>query len=121
MMHPIHDIMEAKLKTSGWFQKLCRNVRGAEMFGLHGIRMLMVVVVATVASLIPGFGVFISIVGSTVCGMLAFVLPATYHLSLMASHLKTWQRMLDYVILVIGVVFAGYGTYDALSGHSTSH
>ncbi|KAJ6835785.1 amino acid transporter ANT1 [Iris pallida] len=114
MMHPIHDIMEGKLKSSGWFQKICYNVQSAELFGLLGVRMLMVAVMATLASYIPGFGAFISLVGSTVCALLSFVLPALFHLTLMGSHLKPWQRILDYGVLVIGLVFASYGTYDSL-------
>lgn len=120
MMHPIHDITEGKLKSSGWFQKMCHKVRGAEMLGLYGIRVLMVVVMAVLASLIPGFGEFVSLVGSTVCALLSFVLPAVFHLTLMGSHLKPWQRILDYGILVGGVVFAAQGTYGAVFGRSTS-
>lgn len=120
MMHPIHDITEARLKSSGWFQKCCHNVRAAEGFGLHGVRIVMIVLMATLAYFIPGFGAFISLVGSTVCALLSFVMPATFHLALMGSHLKSWQRILDYGILVLGLVFAGYGTYDAVSGHSRS-
>ncbi|KAJ0987152.1 hypothetical protein J5N97_005508 [Dioscorea zingiberensis] len=117
MMHPIHDILESRLKSSGWFQKLSYNVRGAEWAGLHGARMFMVVLLATVASFIPGFGSFISFIGSTVCALLSFVLPATFHLIFMGSSLSTWRRALDYFILLVGLVFAGHGTYAAISGH----
>lgn len=120
MMHPIHDITEARLKSSGWFLKCCRKVRGAEGFGLHGVRIVMIVLMSALASFIPGFGAFISLVGSTVCALLSFVLPATFHLTLVGSHLKSWQRILDYGILVLGLAFAGYGTYNAVSGRSSN-
>ncbi|XP_020600326.1 amino acid transporter ANT1-like [Phalaenopsis equestris] len=116
IMHPIYDITEMKLMSCGWFQKLRRNARG-EWLGLHGARMLVLLIVTIVASCIPGFGVFISLVGSTVSAMLAFVLPATFHLLLMGSNLKLWQRAADYIILLVGLTFACYGTYDALGGH----
>lgn len=122
MMHPIHDITESRLKSSILFHNICQNSRGLEAFGIHAARILMVVLMATIASFIPGFGSYISLVGSTLCALLSFVLPATFHLTLMGSRLKSWQRYLDYCILFIGVIFAGYGTYNAVSasGHSKS-
>ncbi|KAM0941479.1 putative amino acid transporter, transmembrane domain-containing protein [Dioscorea sansibarensis] len=117
MMHPIHDIMETRLKSSGWFQKLSYSVRCAESVGLYGARIFMVMLLAIVASFIPGFGSFVSFVGSTMCALLSFVLPAAFHLTFMGSSLKTWRRALDYCILLIGLVFAGHGTYAAISGH----
>ncbi|XP_010927473.1 amino acid transporter ANT1 isoform X3 [Elaeis guineensis] len=120
MMHPIHEILEAKLKSSRWFQKACNKVQVAERLGLHGIRILAVVALAVLASFIPGFGSFISFVGSTLCALLSFVLPASFHLTFLGSSMALWQRMLDYCILLVGLVFAVYGTYDAISGHSIS-
>ncbi|PKU81566.1 amino acid transporter ANT1-like [Dendrobium catenatum] len=116
ILHPIYEIIEMKLASSGWSQKLCCNAHG-ERLGLHGARMLVLLIITTVASCIPGFGAFISLVGSTVSAMLAFVLPATFHLLLLGSKLKLWQRAVDYLILIVGIAFAGYGTYDALSHH----
>ncbi|KAH7689477.1 solute carrier family 36 (proton-coupled amino acid transporter) protein [Dioscorea alata] len=117
MMHPIHDIMESRLKSSGWFQKVSYNVRCAECVGLYGARIIMVMLLATVASFIPGFGSFVSFVGSTLCALLSFVLPAAFHLTFMGSSLNIWRRTLDYCILLVGMVFAGHGTYAAISGH----
>ncbi|XP_028550074.1 amino acid transporter ANT1 [Dendrobium catenatum] len=116
ILHPIYEIIEMKLASSGWSQKFCCNAHG-ERLGLHGARMLVLLIITTVASCIPGFGAFISLVGSTVSAMLAFVLPATFHLLLLGSKLKLWQRAVDYLILLVGIAFAGYGTYDALSHH----
>lgn len=117
-MHPIHEILEAKLKSSRWFQKACNKVQVAECIGFHGIRILAVVALAVLASFIPGFGSFISFVGSTLCALLSFVLPASFHLTFLGSSMVSWQRMLDYCILLVGLVFAVYGTYDAILGHS---
>lgn len=113
MMHPIYEIVEMKLTSIGWFQKLRCNNRG-ERFVVQGARMLVLLIVSIIASSIPGFGTFISLVGSTLCALLSFVLPATFHLFLMGSNLKIWQRVVDYIILLIGLAFACYGTYDAL-------
>ncbi|PKA60388.1 Lysine histidine transporter 1 [Apostasia shenzhenica] len=116
MMHPIYDIIEMKLASVEWFQKLCNNSR-SEQVGLQGARILTLILVAIVASVVPGFGDFISLVGSTVCALLSFVLPATFHLVLMGAKLKFWQRAADCFIFLTGLAFAGYGTFDALSGH----
>lgn len=116
MMHPFHDIVDSKLKSSTWFHKMCNNAPRAETCGLNVGRALMVALMAVLASYIPAFGNFISLVGSTVCAMLAFVLPATFHLTLVGSQMKSWERLLDYFLLIAGVIFACYGTYNAVSG-----
>lgn len=116
MMHPIYEIVEMKLSSIRWFQKLRCNAYG-ERLSLHGARMLVLLIITIVASCIPGFGVFISLVGSTLCALLSFVLPATFHLVLLGSNLKLWQKAVDYLILLVGLAFAAYGTFDALSDH----
>ncbi|KAG0488644.1 hypothetical protein HPP92_007455 [Vanilla planifolia] len=116
MMHPIYEIIEMKLSSTGWFEKLRLNAR-AERLGHQAARVLVLVAVAVVASCIPGFGAFISLVGSTVCALLSFVLPATFHLLLVGSEVQLWQRTMDYFIIAFGLAFAAYGTYDALSDH----
>ncbi|KAL6639570.1 hypothetical protein ACP70R_023300 [Stipagrostis hirtigluma subsp. patula] len=117
MMHPIHEIVEARFRSSGCFQKISHNVRGAEWLGLHSSRILVVTILAVVASSIPAFGSFISFVGSTMCALLSFVLPALFHLSIVGSSMSLWRRVLDYGILFFGLGFAGYGLITALSSH----
>jgi proton-coupled amino acid transporter len=117
MMHPIHEIVEERFRSSGCFQKLSRNVRGAEWLGLHSSRIAAVAILTVVASSIPAFGSFISFVGSTMCALLSFVLPALFHLSIVGSSMSLWRRVLDYVILLFGLAFAGYGLVTALFPH----
>ncbi|CAA6670394.1 unnamed protein product [Spirodela intermedia] len=88
----------------------------AESAGLHLARMLLVTLLTALASLIPGFGAFISLVGSTVCALLSFVLPAIFHLRFLGPSLDFKGRALDYAILVLGLTFAAYGTFSAVSG-----
>ncbi|CAA7407457.1 unnamed protein product [Spirodela intermedia] len=116
MMHPIHEITESRLLSSEWFQKLSRVSPAAESAGLHLARMLLVTLLTALASLIPGFGAFISLVGSTVCALLSFVLPAIFHLRFLGPSLDFKGRALDYAILVLGLTFAAYGTFSAVSG-----
>jgi proton-coupled amino acid transporter len=115
MMHPIHEIVETRFRSSGCFQKLSHN--GAEWLGLPSSRILVVAILTVVASFIPAFGSFISFVGSTMCALLSFVLPALFHLSIVGSSMSLWRRVLDYVILLFGLAFAGYGLVSALSSH----
>ncbi|XP_066393556.1 amino acid transporter ANT1-like [Miscanthus floridulus] len=117
MMHPIHEIVETRFRSNGCFQKLCTNVGGAEWIGLHSSRILVVTVLTVVASYIPAFGSFISFVGSTMCALLSFVLPALFHLSIVGSSIPLWRWVLDYAILLFGLAFAGYGLVIALSPH----
>ena len=113
-MHPIHEIVEARIRSSRCLQKLSNNVGGANWLALHSSRVVVVIIVAVVASAVPAFGSFISFVGSTVCALLAFVLPTAYHLSIVGSSMSLWRRLLDYGFLLFGLVFAGYGMSAAL-------
>ncbi|CAN6180461.1 unnamed protein product [Urochloa humidicola] len=117
MMHPIHEIVETRFTSSGCFQKLSRNVSGAEWLGLHSSRILVVTLLTVVASFIPAFGSFISFVGSTMCALLSFVLPAIFHLRIVGSSMSLWCRVLDYGALLFGLGFAGSGLVTALSAH----
>jgi solute carrier family 36 (proton-coupled amino acid transporter) len=117
MMHPIHEIVEAKLQSNPFFQKICHNCRGAEYIGVQMSRVLAIGFLSLVASFIPGFGSFISFVGSTVCALLSFVLPALFHLTFLGPSIGLFRRAIDYCIFVIGLVFATFGTYNMIVGH----
>uniref|UniRef100_A0A0D9WWZ9 Amino acid transporter transmembrane domain-containing protein n=1 Tax=Leersia perrieri TaxID=77586 RepID=A0A0D9WWZ9_9ORYZ len=117
MMHPIHEIVEARFQSSGCLQKLSQKVHSAEWLGLHSSRIVVVSILSVVASFIPAFGSFISFVGSTVCALLSFVLPTLFHLSIVGSSMSLWRRWLDYGFLLFGLAFAGYGIVTALLPH----
>ncbi|XP_031283665.1 amino acid transporter ANT1-like [Pistacia vera] len=121
MVHPVHEIVEQKLKKSTWFQKLPRRASDNSMtnfakFCIYISRAILVLGLATLASCVPGFGAFVSLVGSTVCALLSFVLPASFHLKLLGSSLSFWRRALDLFILSFGLVFAVYGAYSSIVG-----
>ncbi|KAF2289573.1 hypothetical protein GH714_037225 [Hevea brasiliensis] len=120
MVHPVHEIVEGKLENSEWYQKLYYDDSGnttiVGKFGRYVSRSILIIVLAFLASFVPGFGVFASLVGSTVCALISFVLPATFHLILLGPSLHFWQKALDYCFLVGGLLFAGYGTYNAIVG-----
>ncbi|CAN6469136.1 unnamed protein product [Victoria cruziana] len=102
MMHPVHDIVEAKLRDVGSSTTCCWAPPVA--------RSLAVVAMAVFASFVPGFGMFVSLVGSTVCALLSFVFPAALHLKLVdAAALGPGKKALDVFMLAFGLAFAAYG------------
>ncbi|PON82400.1 Amino acid transporter, transmembrane domain containing protein [Trema orientale] len=120
MVHPINEIIEGRLKKSRWFQKAddnnCYSTTRIGKFGAYVTRSILVIGLALLASCVPAFGVLASLVGSTVCALISFVLPAIFHLRLLGSSLNLWQRALDLFILSCGVLFAAYGTYNTVAG-----
>ncbi|XP_042493581.1 amino acid transporter ANT1-like [Macadamia integrifolia] len=124
MLHPINEIIEEKLKQSEWFQKLCHYNSGrggaTEMYLVYISRALVVLVAVMLASKVPSFGVFVSLVGSTLCALLSFFLPALFHLIFFGDSLRLWQRGLDYCILACGLAFAAYGTYNVVAKRNST-
>uniref|UniRef100_A0A0R0EQN0 Amino acid transporter transmembrane domain-containing protein n=1 Tax=Glycine max TaxID=3847 RepID=A0A0R0EQN0_SOYBN len=113
MLHPINEIFEGKLKI------ILRNNNdstGLENICMYISRAIVVVGLAVLASFVPEFGVYASFVGSTLCAMLSFVMPATFHLKLFGSSLPIWQKALDSIVLLSGLFFAFYGTYNTIVG-----
>ncbi|XP_050382559.1 amino acid transporter ANT1 [Argentina anserina] len=108
MLHPINEIIEGNITKDS-------STRMGK-FGVFMSRAIVVMVLAIAASCVPGFAVFASLVGSTVCALISFVLPAIFHLQLFGSSLQFWQKTLDFFILLCGVLFAVYGAYNAIVG-----
>lgn len=122
MVHPINEIVEGKLKRIKWFYRPNFHGDGNDSMnrlgkiGIYTSRAVVVVVLAILASSVPAFGVFASFVGSTVCALISFVLPATFHLKLFGPSLHLWQKALDSIVLFCGLFFAAYGTYNTIVG-----
>lgn len=71
-------------------------------------------VVSLVALLVPNFADFLSLVGSSVCVVLGFVLPALFHLKVFKGEMG-WKGMaLDTGIVAVGVFLAVSGTLSSL-------
>ncbi|KAH9302975.1 hypothetical protein KI387_014558, partial [Taxus chinensis] len=112
MMHPVHEMFEMKLMKSFWFQKLSYSFSWVQLVLLKILRAGTVVILAVLALSVPGFGIFVSLVGSTVCALLAFVFPALIHLRTFKDSLNAPQKAFDMVIFTFGTIFAVYGTYS---------
>lgn len=112
MLYPVHEIFERKMLMSLWFQDYCSHPV-LETSMRNGLRGLIVLAIAVVAATVPGFGAFISFVGSTVCAMIAFVIPAVLHIQVCGETSGFVSKVVDGTLLICGLGFAGYGTYTA--------
>ena len=109
MMHPIHEIVEARLRK--------RNGGGGvlEQAALHASRVAVVAALSAAACFVPAFGSFASFVGSTVCALLSFVLPALFHLRVAGAGAGAARRAADWGVLLFGLAFAAHGLYAAVA------
>ena len=102
MMFPIWHI------TEDLFAQLHDSVIMNTLF-----RCLLVVLTAIVAYAVPNFGSFLSLVGSSICTILGFILPCYFHLSAMRKEMPSWQVGLDGFLIVGGATFGMLGTYNS--------
>jgi len=90
------------------------------------IRVLLGVITGFVARAVPDFGLFISLVGSSCCALLAFVMPAAIHLEVFRSGMKAWyEGVPDMLVVTFGVCIGTLGTYnsimDIINASSSGH
>jgi amino acid permease len=52
------------------------------------VRIALVLLIALVAAGVPGFGLFISLIGSLACASLSFIIPALCHLILFRTDIN---------------------------------
>lgn len=100
MMNPVYETVERRLRNGNY---------------CIWSRWLLVLVVSLVALLVPNFADFLSLVGSSVCCGLGFVLPALFHLMVFKEELgwKGWTA--DVGIVVLGLTLGVSGTWSALA------
>lgn len=99
MMHPVYEIVERRFSSGRYC--LC-------------LRWLLVLLVSLVALLVPNFADFLSLVGSSVCCSLGFVLPTLFHLMVFKDELEWHWCAMDILIGIMGVIFAVTGTFYSL-------
>ncbi|XP_044489408.1 amino acid transporter AVT3C-like [Mangifera indica] len=75
------------------------------------MRWVLVFLVCMVALFVPNFADFMSLVGSSVCVGLAFVLPALFHFLVFKEEMETKEWVLDIGIVVLGIALAISGTW----------
>lgn len=99
MMNPVYEVVERRFcegRYSIW------------------LRWAGVLVVSLVALLVPNFADFLSLVGSSVCILLGFVLPALFHIIVFKEELRFLGLAGDGVLIVMGICFSVYGTWSSI-------
>uniref|UniRef100_A0A7I4BNW8 Amino acid transporter transmembrane domain-containing protein n=1 Tax=Physcomitrium patens TaxID=3218 RepID=A0A7I4BNW8_PHYPA len=114
MMYPVHEIFEGKLMRSAWFQTIAPPSSHLHTLLRNGVRGASVIGTAVLAVSAPGFAIFISLVGGTVCALLAFVLPSLFHMQLCAGSSSMQSRIADMVLTLCGITFAAYSIYTTV-------
>ena len=67
------------------------------------MRSAVVVLSLFPAVFTPNFGYFISLIGALGCSSLAYILPAAFHLRILAPQKPTWVFVKDIVIVGFGL------------------
>lgn len=100
MMNPVYEVAErwACGKRYCWW-----------------LRWALVAAVSAAAVAVPNFADFLSLVGSSVCVVLGFVLPAAFHLKVLGPDMGWPGVAADVAVVVLGIVLAVSGTWSSLS------
>jgi proton-coupled amino acid transporter len=101
MLFPVNEVMEDFVLSDGPRpHRPCRTS--------------VVLLSAFIAYIMPDFGKFLSLVGASICSLLGLILPGYFHLrAYEKSEMKLWQLYLDYFLIIFGIAFGLFGTYDS--------
>lgn len=99
MMNPVYEVIERRF----WDGSYCL-----------WLRWILVLVVSLVALLVPNFADFLSLVGSSTCCALGFVLPSLFHYLVYKEEMGWKGTFLDVAIMVLGVFLGISGTWYSL-------
>mmetsp|Transcript_50188 Transcript_50188/g.74506 ORF Transcript_50188/g.74506 Transcript_50188/m.74506 type:complete len:442 (-) Transcript_50188:352-1677(-) len=102
MMFPVNDVIE-NMFLSETSKKPSRLFRAAVVF-----------CTALVAYSVPDFGIFLSLVGSSICTLLGFIIPCCVHWMVFKKEMTVWETMLDAALIGLGTVFGAFGTYGSI-------
>jgi proton-coupled amino acid transporter len=99
MMNPDYEVIER------WFcgSRYCMWQRWVVILG-----------VSLIALLVPIFADFLSLVWSSVCIVLGFVLPALFHLLVFKEEMSWIGMVLDGDIVVLGIIIGFTGTWSSV-------
>lgn len=99
MMNPVYEVFERRF----WGGSYCL-----------WIRWILVVVVSLIAFFVPNFADFLSLLGSSTCCVLGFVLPALFHYPTFKDDMSWRHILLDVAMIVLGLVLGVSGTWYSL-------
>jgi amino acid permease len=109
MMFPVTRILEKRLcDGNGNSNKgFSHHLRGTVL------RVGVVLISAGVVLLIPNFSLLMAFVGSGCCTLLAFILPGIFHWKLCHMDMKWYEKVIDVVLILFGVLGTVIGLQDA--------
>lgn len=113
MLVPVFEILERSLQQKESFGDKYSDQTQGVLFSV--VRIALVLFIALVAAGVPGFGLFISLIGSLACASLSFIVPALCHLILFKSDLNWFWVGKDIFLIVFGTVGAICGSAQAIS------
>jgi len=99
MMNPVHEVVESRF-NGGQYSFVARS--------------LSVFLTTIFALFVPNFADFLSLVGSSVCCALGFVLPAAFHFIACRKDCSLAFVISDVLIICFGTVFAVIGTISSV-------
>ena len=96
----------------------CTDDENALKIWAVGLRFGLVLTTMMLAIWIPYFAILMSLIGSFTGTMLSFVWPCWFHLSIKRYKLKWYQKAIDILIILLGIIFGLIGIY--YSAHALS-
>ena len=99
------------IEDSNNYFLLQRKVRLPRFVFFAGLRVLFVSVTLIAAAFIPHFGFLTSFFGNLSLPLFNCILPCAAHLFLRKKDLSFWQKTLDYLMILFGVLVSIFGTF----------
>ncbi|KAL8483172.1 hypothetical protein ACS0TY_026014 [Phlomoides rotata] len=97
MMNPVYEVFERRF----WGGRYCL-----------WMRWILVLVVSLIALFVLNFANFLSLVGSSTCCLLGFVLPALFHFLTFKDEMRWRDAGLDVGMIVLGVVLRTHRQFE---------
>ncbi|CEG48099.1 amino acid auxin permease family [Plasmopara halstedii] len=111
MLFPVFEVLQPLLLGGNKFED-AQSMHKKSIILRAGI----VLITAVIAAAIPDFGRFISFIGSTCCSLLAFILPAFFHLRLFRDEPRTYwtwlHRFFLCAVMLLGFIMLGVGVAE---------
>ena len=79
------------------------------------IKLLLIGSSLAVAIFVPSFSVLCSLVGLICTMMVSVIFPAAAHLKMFGPHLPLWEKMLDWIFIILGTFMAIIGAISTTS------
>ncbi|KAK3034125.1 hypothetical protein RJ639_034477 [Escallonia herrerae] len=79
------------------------------------IRTALVISTLLVALVVPFFGLVMALIGSLLTMLVTLILPCACFLSILRGNITLLQGSLCTLVISVGVISSGFGTYSALS------